>query len=173
MGYKTKALISERGTLEIKFAIYLKNRRNPYVETGSAQSVNVRENIQATINDCLLNAFYKLQHRRGFPIEAKKSEGLDQVIDKFLEEFQIISYNVTYNVTKVRSFKTVKRNVTVINKKDGSEKIIKKQFVQVKNKDKIIKEEKRQSLTVSIAEEYKDSVIEVRKDSKKRQRIRK
>jgi len=120
--YKSKQLISAHGRLKMNVIFTMNNKEgSKFVETGYSQSVNVARHHKQMFDEAILNAFYKLNHRRGERIFTKKNYNED--LREYVKSLQILSYSFDYYEDRRYSYKRESRdgkykNVTY---RDGEE----------------------------------------------------
>jgi len=100
--YESKNLLPAHGRLKIN-VIFTKKDGSKYVETGFAQSVNVKNRIGQMMEEATLNAFYKLNHRLGEKIFNKNNYAED--LSEYVSKIHITSYNLKYYEDRIYSYK--------------------------------------------------------------------
>lgn len=91
--FESKNLISEQGNLKLQILFNMKDGKK-YVEYGYAQSVNVARHFKQMIEEALLNALYKVNHRVGGSIFSKENYSED--IYTYIESYYVLEYNISY-----------------------------------------------------------------------------
>jgi hypothetical protein len=101
--YQSKHLLEAHGRFEANIVLRMKDTNTPFVEVGSSQSVNVRRHISQMIEESVLNALYKLNHRRGERVFNKDNYNED--VGEYLESYRILSYKIFYYEDRRYSYK--------------------------------------------------------------------
>lgn len=113
--YKSQSLLTAHGRLEISVELRMKNSNAPFIECGSSQSVNVKRHINQMIEEAVINALYKLNHRRGERIFNKDNYNDD--IATYLNSYKIRQYKIEYYEDRRYSYKRERRKI--LNNKTG------------------------------------------------------
>ena len=121
--YNSKSLLSTHGRLEVNVVLEMKNG-SKFVETGSSQSVNVKRHINQMIEESVLNALYKLNHRRGERVFNKNNYNDD--IASYLKSYRILSYKMQYFEDRRYSYKRESRDgkYKFVTYRDGEEHLV-------------------------------------------------
>jgi len=128
--YNSQSLLSSHGRFEANMILRLKPTPeqekagisgSSFAETGSSQSPNVKNHINQMIEEAVLNAFYKLNNRRGDRIFNKDNYNDD--ISQYLESYKILSYKIQYYEDRRYSYKRENREgkYKYVTYRDGEE----------------------------------------------------
>lgn len=91
--FETKNLISEHGVLKVQVLFTLKDGTK-YVDYGYSQSVNVANHFKQMLEEAILNALYKVNHRLGYTIFSK--ENYNEDIYQYIENYYLTEYTISY-----------------------------------------------------------------------------
>jgi len=124
--YESKAILPAHGQLKIVVQFITKDTTELYYEVGYSQSVNVANHVQQMFEEAILNALYKLNHRRGDQMFNKNNYNED--IKKYVTSYVIKSYIFRYYEDRRYTYKRERRTddkgksrYTYIIRRDGVE----------------------------------------------------